>query len=122
MNGVDRCDQYILTYSTQMKTLKWWIKLFFRLIELSVVNSMILFYKVLPDEIPKLRVHKSYWLRLVHELVQSLLDECNSQTSGRTKRPSSGVDRLKGKHFPLSKHPVCKCCAVYAYIRRGGRI
>lgn len=118
MNGVDRCDQYISTYSMQRKTLKWWKKLFFRLIELSIVNSMIVFYKLLPDQLPKSRVHKSYRLRLVNDLVQPLLDECNSHTSGRTKRPGNGADRLKGKHFPSSKHPIRKCCAVCAYVRR----
>lgn len=43
-NGVDRCDQYISTYSMQRKTLKRWKKLFFRLVELSIVKSMIVFY------------------------------------------------------------------------------
>ena len=29
MNGVDKCDQYLSTWSIQRKTLKWWKKLFF---------------------------------------------------------------------------------------------
>ena len=55
---------------------------------------------------------------LLRELVQPLLDYCNSQTSSRTKRPSSGADSLKGKCFQLSKHLICRCCAVCVYVQR----
>ena len=73
---------------------------------------------VFPDQIPKSRVYKDYRLRLVYELMQPLLDHYNSRTSGRTKEPSSGADRLKGKHFTSSKHPICRCSAVCAHVRR----
>ena len=37
-------------------------QLFFRLVELSIINSMIVFYKLFPDQISKLRVNKDYRL------------------------------------------------------------
>ena len=43
MNGVDRNDQHCIYYSFIRKTLKWWRKLFFYLLECSTVNSYILY-------------------------------------------------------------------------------
>ena len=42
MNGVDRADQNSVYYSFIRKTRKWWRKLFFWLVEVTVVNSFIL--------------------------------------------------------------------------------
>ena len=41
MNGVDLADQLGVYYSFQRKTLKWWRKVFFWLLEVTVVNSYI---------------------------------------------------------------------------------
>ena len=38
MNGVDRCDQYLASYSIQRKTTKWWKKLFLRFVGLCIMN------------------------------------------------------------------------------------
>ena len=43
MNGVDRSDQLISRYHVLRKTIKWWKTLFFHMIDISVVNSYILF-------------------------------------------------------------------------------
>jgi len=43
--GVDRSDQMLSYYSFERKTIKWWKKLFFRLVDLVVVNSHILHKK-----------------------------------------------------------------------------
>ena len=39
MGAVDRCDHCCSSYSFTRKTLKWWRKLFFWLLEVSIVNS-----------------------------------------------------------------------------------
>ena len=43
MNGVDVADQLTVFYSFVRKTRKWWRKLFFYLMEVSVVNSYLLY-------------------------------------------------------------------------------
>ena len=42
MRSVDLCDQLLNYYALSRKTRKWWKKLFFRLLELCIINSMIL--------------------------------------------------------------------------------
>ena len=41
MGGVDRSDHYCASYAFLRKTVKWWRKLFFWLIETSIVNSYV---------------------------------------------------------------------------------
>ena len=44
MGGVDLTDQYLSYYSmTTRQTLKWWKKVFWRLLDITIVNSWILF-------------------------------------------------------------------------------
>ncbi len=43
MGGVDKADQMGIYYCFQRKSLKWWKNVFFWLIEISVVNSYILY-------------------------------------------------------------------------------
>ena len=38
MNGVHRNDQLLTYYSLNVKSIKWWKKVFWRLFELSIVN------------------------------------------------------------------------------------
>ena len=39
MNGVDRADQYTVYYSFVRRSVKWWRKVFFWMMEVAVVNS-----------------------------------------------------------------------------------
>ena len=43
MNGVDIADQLGVYYSFQRKTRKWWRKVFFWLLEVTTVNSYIIY-------------------------------------------------------------------------------
>ena len=43
MNGVDVADQLTVFYSIQRKTRKWWRKLFFWMLETTIVNSYIVY-------------------------------------------------------------------------------
>ena len=43
MGGVDRGDHFCATYSFIRKSLKWWRKLFLWCLEISIVNSYILY-------------------------------------------------------------------------------
>jgi hypothetical protein len=43
MSGVDTADQYCATYCFLRRTLKWWRKLFFWGLEVSIINTYILY-------------------------------------------------------------------------------
>ena len=56
------------------KSIKWWKRVFFRLIELCVVNAMIIYFHKNADIALKRQAHKYFREALAHELVQELLD------------------------------------------------
>ena len=43
MNGMDKCHQYLASYCIDRQTWKWWKKLFFRMIDIAVVNTFIIY-------------------------------------------------------------------------------
>jgi len=45
MNGVDKSDQHLAKYNLLRKFIRWWKTLFFHMVDISVVNSFILFQK-----------------------------------------------------------------------------
>jgi len=50
MGGVDLTDQYLSYYTlTNRKTVKWWKKVFWRLIDMSILNSFIIFKTNFPE-------------------------------------------------------------------------
>ena len=104
MNGVDKCDQFLSYYALSRKSKKWWKKVFFRMVEVSVLNAMVLYFKVHPALQNHRQAHKAFRHTLVHQLVQHLLDARASPLvftpPGPGRRSVSDEQRLKGKHFP----------------------
>ena len=91
MNGVNRCDQYIASYSFTRKTIKWWKKIFIRVFELATINAMILYHQKYPDKMKAYQSHKKFRIELIHQLVQPLLDQNAVRTpqSRPGRRPSA---------------------------------
>lgn len=114
MGGVDLTDQHLSYYSlTARRTIKWWKKVFWRLIDICILNAWIIYRTNHPGNI---KSHKAFHIRLVEELVQPLLDlkaspTCPSYLSGIGRRAVSPEVRLNGKHFP-SKHHEKRRCSV----------
>ena len=54
MLGVDKIDQMMSYYSFVRKSIKWWRKVFFWLLDLSVVNSFIIYHHTLSDGNPNI--------------------------------------------------------------------
>ena len=72
MNGVDLTDQYLSYHSlTKRKTIKWWKKLFWRLIDICILNAAIVFCINNPDS--DIKTNRQFRLALIEELVQPLL-------------------------------------------------
>ena len=114
MNGVDRADQNSVYYSFIRKSRKWWRKLFFWLIEVTVVNSYIL-YRFHPHAN---LTHLQYRRQVIESLAVRFLNTMPPRPRpGRPrKRPLTEGEgdllRLNGKsHFP-EKLPQSKECTV----------
>jgi len=115
MGGVDLCDQCLSYYSmSTRKTLKWWKKVFWRFLDMCVLNSWIIFRTNFPQS--DISTQKLFRLQLIKELVQPLLTLKSSPTCPAHLRPRGRVSitqeaRLIGKHFPY-KNTKRKWCAV----------
>ena len=134
MGGVDRYDQRLSYYGLNRKSIKWWKKVFFRLFEMSIVNSMLLFFKKFPEFEKKKYSHKKFRDMLIHEMVQRYLDAKAADLVQKAGRPSlepkpiSKIDvldatRLTGKHYPSKLNPRRKCsmCAYKINPQTGKR-
>jgi hypothetical protein len=113
MGGVDLADQYISSYCFSRKSIKWWRKMFFWLLETAVVNSFTLYNMNQVKKVRQLKFRKM----LVEELVG------NVRNSGKRGKPTVSVneERLDGKlhlPFPLEDRKT-KDCAVCSDRRPG---
>ena len=81
-------------YKLNIKTLKWWKKLFFHLINVAIVNSYIIYKECTTRGTPMVQCH--FRRRLVEELL-----EYSGQTNvAPVGRPAPKVsERLAGRHF-----------------------
>ena len=115
MGGVDLTDQHISYYSMSgRKTLKWWKKVMWRLLDIAVVNSWIIFRSNFPDS--SIKTQKLFRQKLVEEMVQPLLTlrsspMCPPYLLGKGRSPTTEEIRLTGKHFPYI-NPERKRCVV----------
>ena len=106
-------DRLLVYYALNRKTTKWWKRLFFRLLDMAIINAMVLYLNVFPEKRKERQSHKKYRLQLAHELVQPLLDLYADPSSGRSsgRKPVTADVRLKGKHFAVSQQPRRRCVA-----------
>ena len=125
MGGVDLMDQHLSYYSlTTRRTLKWWKKVFWRLIDISIVNAWIIFRHNNADS--DIKSHREFRLKLIEELVQPLLDvqastDCPKHLlDTRGRQPVSDDKRLMGKHFAYKSSKRGRCCVCSHKISAGG--
>ena len=117
MGGVDLHDQLQVYYSIGRKGIKWWRKVFWRMLEISVLNSYVLYCCVHGRS--RKMTQKNYRLQLAYSLVSIYVDQQanppdNTVVSGPGRRPSP-IPRLLGKHFPSNLHirGRCRVCAKH---------
>ena len=102
---------------TTRKTLKWWKKVFWRLVDISIVNAWIIYKQNYP--LSPVKTQRLFRLHLILELVQPLLTLRSSTTcppylqgSGNRVRMVASASRLVGKHFAYksTKRGRCAVC------------
>ena len=110
MGAVDRSDHYCASYSFTRKTLRWWRKLLFWLIEVCMVNSFLLYKEVH-------QLHEARHLRYRNNVIVQLVGEIRNKDPNRG-RPSTSdaAERLnKAPHFiakgPRGHNKNCMVCS-----------
>lgn len=105
MNGVDRADQCTVYYSFIRKCRKWWRKLFFWLLETTVVNSYIIYKTTVSHPLS----HLEYRRRVIEALATRHITNAPPRTrQGRPrKRPievtKGDPNRLNGRLHIIAK-------------------
>ena len=66
MKGVDKSNQLISYYEINRKTYKWWKRIFYHLIDVTIVNSFIIYKKINNTSITQ----KNYRLEIVREIIK----------------------------------------------------
>ena len=118
MNGVDRSDQLLVSYPFVRKTRKWWRKLFFYLLEVSVVNSFILYREVTKKKMTHLDFRRS----VVESLAMEYLEQHESRRTsvGRPLSRPCPV-RLNRKLHLLEQGENRRDCVVCSDRSTGSR-
>ena len=124
MGGVDTGDQLLSYYGFSHRTLKWWRRAFFHLIEVAIVNAYIM-YLTTPCEGRRL-THKEFRIQLAKELLMdTVTDDAEAHSCGPHPKPP--LFRLTGRHFPAkvgltpSGRPSQPDCIVCSRKKGNGR-
>lgn len=121
MGGVDRSDHYISSYGFVTKSLKWWRKLYFWLLEVALVNSFLLYKDYCSRNNLVTPSHKTFRKMVIKDLV----GEVRNKGLKRGRPSTSDVEeRLNGKlhvinKLPDNKHKDCAVCSNRN--KKGGR-
>ena len=111
MNGVEISDQLTVFYSFVRRTRKWWRKLFFYLLETSVVNSYLLYRLTVSNP----RTHLGY-RRAIVEQVATLYVQMSPARVGpgapRKVQSDNVPERLDRKPHFLGKSSTHRDCTV----------
>ena len=110
MGGVDVADQLFVYYSIGRRGLKWWKKVFYCLLEMSVVNAYLLF----KENVPETNItHVAFRTQLAQSLADSFIQISSDNPSiSRGRPPIRSLTCLQGKHFPYMqpRRGRCKVC------------
>ena len=111
MGGVDKADQLVTYYGYPHFSKKWWKRVFFHLLDTTIVNAYILYKQ--SSTTNKLS-HMDFQLAIA----QSLISDCPRQPHSATS-PSDTPQRLMGQHFPEpGPSRDCKVCSHRATAKR----
>ena len=100
MLGVDKLDQLMSYYCFLHKSVKWWCKVFFWILEVAVVNAYIIYKELALKRGVKPMSHLAFRRRLI----ASLSEPIRSSVIPRARpgpQASTNVERLRPiPHFP----------------------
>ena len=123
MKGVDIGNQLISYYELKHKTYKWWKRILFHLIDISIVNSFIIYKKVIED---KGMTQKNFRLEIIRAIAykyglfpvfKPLLKTNTMHLIKRGEKRGSCTHCSKTKNYKTAKTPtsfyICPECNVH---------
>ena len=118
MNGVDIADQYAVYYSFVRKTVKWWRKVAFWLLETAMVNSYVLYKESTRTPMS----HVAFRRSVIEALASAHISTAPPRLAGRPrKRPrvsEAGPERLNKRLHLLDQRTQRQCVVCHAAGRK----
>ena len=109
MNGVDVMDQYTVSYPFVRKTLKWWRKVFFWLLDVSVTNSYALYCDTVSRPMAHIRFRRSIVESYAAQYLSSIPPRQVSRPRKRPHSESGDPERLNSRLHLLGKRGPREC-------------
>ena len=118
MGGVDKGDQLLSYYGFSHRTVKWWRRAFFHLIDVAIVNAYILY--TLSEQTSRKLTHEHFRIRLAKDLLMDAGMPQDHHIRGPIPRPLPPSSRLTERHFPArvgetiagrASQPNCIVCS-----------
>lgn len=117
MGGVDKFDQLHERYAVGRKSMKWWHRIFYYLVDLAIVNSFVLWKMQQPVQMQSKTDQLTYRLKLARQLIGGY---CGRKNPGRTphlfRKSVPNEVRLAGVglHMPVThkNNRRCKSCSA----------
>ena len=108
MLGVDKLDQMGSYYSFLHKSIKWWRKVFFWILEMTVVNSYIIHQHTQREQLQKSITH----LAFRRQLIEGLIEPHQLSRTRETIPMSLSFERLRRTPHYLDKRHKRRDCMV----------
>ena len=112
MNGVDIADQLTVFYSFVRRTRKWWRKVFFYLLEVSIVNSYLLYRQKVANPQNHLRYRRAIVEQLATLFIQQAPPRVGPGAPRRAHPDNSLPQRLDRKQHFIKKASTDRDCVV----------
>ena len=110
MGGVDLSDQMISYYSFSHRSVKWWKRVFFHLIDTTIVNAYILYSQ--STQSSRKLTHVNFRIELAKSLFQQAGEEIEALSIDPSLQSGSRSEavlpplRMTGRHFPEKVPPT----------------
>ena len=117
MLGVDRLDQKMAYYSFLHKSVKWWRKVFFWLLEVTVINGYIVYKEAMKNKGKKFVPQMMFRKMILNSLAEPMR---TSTATTRTRNPLN-LERLRPQKHTLAKGKMRRDCVVCSKRDGSGR-
>lgn len=127
MGGVDRGDQLLTYYGYPHRTVKWWRRAFFFLVDAAIVNSYIMY--CMANREGRRFTHEQYRVELARDLLKAANTQLPSTDTphGPHREIGNPLSRLTERHFPgqlartAAGKQLQRDCAVCSHRKGRGR-
>ena len=119
MLGVDKLDQLMSYYSFLHKSIKWWRKIFFWILEVAVINSYIIYKSLALQRGERPMSHLAFRRKLILSLSEPIRSSVIPRRRSGT-RVADNVERLRPTQHFLQKEAKRRDCMVCSNREEGG--